>query len=226
MNHPLPKIVGYSTCRCADIYTALSNLGSLLIPVLDSTFQACTEATAMSTATHHKPQTVFIKGTSSGIGLACVPLFHSRGWDVVATIPIPFQASAELAQLSPKNRLFLIRLDVQDYTSIAPAVEQAIDNSGRVDLLVNNAGYGKEGLFEAISRAGLIRRECFRRVSILQFSNTTASQKHVLGLMDVTRGFLPQFRVDVGGGVIMISSDGGIWSPYRSQRCTMLQSSR
>jgi NAD(P)-dependent dehydrogenase (short-subunit alcohol dehydrogenase family) len=97
-------------------------------------------------------KTVFITGSSSGIGLACVQLFHSRGWNVVATMRDPSKTPAELTQLTPQSRLFVVRLDVQDYASIEPATEQAIHRFGRVDLLINNAGYAQQGLFEAISR--------------------------------------------------------------------------
>lgn len=94
--------------------------------------------------------TVVITGASSGIGLASARLFFEKGWNVVATMRSPEKAS-ELAALDPA-RILILRLDLQDLASIAPAIESSITKFGKIDLLLNNAGYGQNGLFETISR--------------------------------------------------------------------------
>lgn len=102
---------------------------------------------------HLEPlKTIFITGSSSGIGLASALLFHSLGWNVVATMRTPSNAPAALASLSSDPRVLLARLDLTDYASIEPAIKQGIEKFGKVDVLLNNAGYGQQGLFEAISR--------------------------------------------------------------------------
>lgn len=110
------------------------------------------------------PKTIFITGASSGIGLASVLLFHSRGWNVVATMRNPTNAPSVLTSLSTSHesppspssasdsRILITRLDVTDYDSIEPALKAGVDRFGKIDVLLNNAGYGQQGLFEAISR--------------------------------------------------------------------------
>jgi NAD(P)-dependent dehydrogenase (short-subunit alcohol dehydrogenase family) len=95
-------------------------------------------------------QTIFITGTSSGIGLASARLFYEKGWNVVATMRSP-DKDTELKALDPV-RMLVLRLDLQELSSIAPAIDAAISKFERIDLLLNNAGYGQIGLFETISR--------------------------------------------------------------------------
>lgn len=103
-------------------------------------------------ASSTKPKTVFITGCSSGIGLAAVQLFHSEGWNVVATMRKPAECPAELLKINPQERLLITRLDVQDIPSIEGAVKEALEKFGKVDVLVNNAGFAQQGLFEALTR--------------------------------------------------------------------------
>jgi NAD(P)-dependent dehydrogenase (short-subunit alcohol dehydrogenase family) len=95
-------------------------------------------------------KTIFITGASSGIGLASAKLFHQLGWNVVATMRTP-EKDTELKALDPA-RMLVARLDLQDYASIQPAIQAGINKFSTIDLLLNNAGYGQNGLFEAISR--------------------------------------------------------------------------
>ncbi|KAI0347748.1 short-chain dehydrogenase reductase SDR [Trametopsis cervina] len=143
-------------------------------------------------ASSTKPKTVFITGCSSGIGLAAVQLFHSEGWNVVATMRKPAECPAELLKINPQERLLITRLDVQDIPSIEGAVKEALEKFGKVDVLVNNAGFAQQGLFEALTREQIQA----------QFD------VNVFGVMDVTRALLPHFRAQGGGGIIMISSEG------------------
>jgi len=139
-------------------------------------------------------KTIFITGTSSGIGLACAKLFFQKGWNVVATMRSP-DKDVELRELvdPTSRRLLLLRLDLHDFSTIEPAVKAALDHFGKVDLLVNNAGYGQYGLFEMLTRKQI--QEQF--------------EVNVFGVMDVTRAFLPHFRSRQSGGIINISSGGG-----------------
>ena len=95
------------------------------------------------------PKTVFITGASSGIGLATARLFHERGWNVVATMRTP--ENSELTEKGDESML-VVRLDVQDSGSIESAVQAALAKFSKIDLLVNNAGYGQNGIFEMVSR--------------------------------------------------------------------------
>ncbi|KAH7925964.1 short-chain dehydrogenase reductase SDR [Leucogyrophana mollusca] len=139
-------------------------------------------------------KTIFITGASSGIGLASAQLFHARGWNVVASMRAPEKSPPELAAAA-SDRMLVVRLDLQDHASIAPALEAGIERFGAIDVLLNNAGYGQGGFFEAISREAVQA----------QFD------VNVFGVMDVTRLLLPHFRARGRGGVINVSSGAGFW---------------
>jgi len=132
-------------------------------------------------------RTVLITGASSGIGEASARYFEERGWNVAATMRSP-ERSALVGE-----RVACIALDVTDAASIDVAVAQTLERFGRIDALVNNAGYAVVGPFEAASEAQ-IRREF---------------DTNVLGLMRVTRAVLPLFREQRSGAIVNISSIGG-----------------
>ncbi|MHB0953924.1 MAG: SDR family oxidoreductase [Allorhizobium sp.] len=134
-------------------------------------------------------KTVFITGASSGIGKASAKFFQEKGWNVVATMRTP-EKESELDQL---DHVLLTRLDVQDPQSIHAAVEGAISRFGRIDVLVNNAGYGLYGVFEAVPRDRIQQ----------QFD------VNVFGVMDVTRALLPHFRSNRAGTIVNVSSGAG-----------------
>src|SRR4249920_2061461 len=85
-------------------------------------------------------KTVLITGCSSGYGLETARHFHSQGWNVVAT-----QRTPRGDVLRESERLRVLALDVTKPESIAAALEA----SGPIDVLVNNAGIGAIGAFEA-----------------------------------------------------------------------------
>ncbi|MCA9561516.1 MAG: SDR family oxidoreductase [Myxococcales bacterium] len=134
-------------------------------------------------------QTVFITGASSGIGRATAHHFHQRGWNVVASMRSPDKAG----DLADSERLLVTRLDVLDAASIASARDAAFERFGRVDVLVNNAGYGAYGPLEAFTMERIER----------QFDT------NVIGLLAVTKAFLPDFRARRAGVIVNISSIGG-----------------
>jgi len=146
-------------------------------------------------------QTIFITGASSGIGKASAILFASKGWNVIATMRDPSKET-ELTQI---DNVLVTRLDVQDHSSIDAAFNAAIDRFGHVDLLCNNAGYGQNGVFEAVPQEKI--KEQF--------------DVNVFGVMDVIRKFLPHFRANKRGFIINISSGGGIYAlPMMSIYCS------
>ena len=90
-------------------------------------------------------KTILITGASSGIGRATARLFQTRGWNVIATMRHPGKET----ELSARERTMVTRLDVQDIDSISLAVSAGISRFGRIDALLNNAGYGAYGPLEA-----------------------------------------------------------------------------
>ncbi len=140
----------------------------------------------------HTTRTVLITGCSTGFGEATARLFASRGWNVIATMRRP-EAGRALAAL---DKVLVIRLDVQDRASIEAAIDAGIARFGRIDALVNNAGFGLFGVFEATSRQRMLE----------QF------EVNVFGLMDVTRAILPHFRTNRSGVIVNISSGGGVFA--------------
>lgn len=134
-------------------------------------------------------KTILITGTSSGIGEATAKHFQTKGWNVVATMRNP-DSAGDLAEL---DNVQVVRLDVTDPASITDAVAAGIDRFGKIDVLLNNAGYGAYGALEAFSM-DRIRR---------QFDT------NVIGLMEVTKAVLPHMRANRAGTIINISSIGG-----------------
>jgi len=135
-------------------------------------------------------KTVLITGASSGFGKAATKLFAARGWNVIATMRSP-EKEEELGTLS---NVLLTRMDVQDFASIQQAIQAGISRFGKIDVLVNNAGYGAIGVFESATREQMRRQY----------------DVNVFGLMDVTQAVLPHLRANGGGVIINISSFGGV----------------
>jgi len=147
-------------------------------------------------------KTILITGASQGIGQAAAQLFASQGWNVVATMRTPDSAAGQALAALPG--VLVTRLDVEDKASIAAAIEAGIARFGRIDVLVNNAGYGQIGLFEP-APADTVQR---------QFD------VNVFGVMDTIRAILPHFRAQGGGAVLNVSSGAGMFTlPLASLYC-------
>jgi NAD(P)-dependent dehydrogenase (short-subunit alcohol dehydrogenase family) len=134
-------------------------------------------------------KTILITGASSGIGRETAKYFQAKGWNVVATMRSP-ENETELTGL---ENVLVTRLDVQDSASIEGAVAAGIDRFGKIDVLLNNAGYGAYGPLEATPM------EKVRR----QFD------VNVIGLLETTKAVLPHFRTNQDGTIINVSSMGG-----------------
>ncbi|AUC79992.1 short-chain dehydrogenase/reductase [Nonlabens sp. MB-3u-79] len=134
-------------------------------------------------------KTILITGTSSGIGKATAIYFQQKGWNVIATMRSP-EKDTELKEL---ENVLLEKLDVLDLESINQAIQNGIEKFGKIDALVNNAGYGAYGPLESFPRENIIK----------QFNT------NVIGLMDVTKAIIPHFRANKDGVIVNISSIGG-----------------
>jgi len=128
-------------------------------------------AVAALARTSTKSRIVLISGASSGIGKAAAELFARQGWQVVATMRRPPSGKP------PAGTEFLA-LDVTDEKSIRDAVSYVSKRYGRLDCLVNNAGFAVMGPFE----------RCSPEQAESQF------RTNVFGLMALTRAFLPLMR--------------------------------
>ncbi len=145
-------------------------------------------------------KTVLITGASSGFGKTTALHFAREGWNVVATMRRP-AAGEDLARLP---NVFVTRLDVQDPLSAAVAVDIGIARFGRIDAVVNNAGFGLFGLFEATPREKI--QEQF--------------DVNVFGVMEVTRAILPHFRKNRSGVILNVGSGAGVFTlPMLSLYC-------
>ena len=134
-------------------------------------------------------KTILITGASSGIGRATAKLFHENGWNVIATMRKP----EEEKELNHLENVFVTHLDVTDPVSITHAVHLGIVKFGKIDVLLNNAGYGVYGPLEATATDKIEQ----------QFAT------NVFGLLNVTKTVLPHFRKNRSGMIINISSMGG-----------------
>ncbi len=126
----------------------------------------------MSTS-NQNPKTIFITGSSSGLGRAAPKLFSSKGWKVIASMRNP-EKERELAKLPG---IALVPLDITDLHQIESAVASAVTMGG-VDVVFNNAGYGMSGPLEG-----------FTDEQILRMVNT-----NLMGPIRVTKAFVPHFR--------------------------------
>lgn len=141
-------------------------------------------------------KTIFITGSSTGLGRATAKLFAERGWNVIATMRNP-EKETELGQIPG---IQLLALDVTNAAQIEQAAREALA-AGPVDVVLNNAGYGLVGPLEAQSDEQIVAQ-----------INT-----NLLGTMRTTRAFIPAFRERGAGMFIAITSIGGfITLPFNS----------
>lgn len=134
-------------------------------------------------------QTILITGASSGFGQAAGRHFAERGWNVIATMRDPSRAG----DLVKAGNVFVTSLDVENRASIDTAVQAGLEHFGRIDVVLNNAGYGLFGIFEGISR-----ERVFEQFAV-----------NLFGAMDVVRATLPHLRANRAGTIINVSSGAG-----------------
>ena len=134
----------------------------------------------------------FITGTSSGFGREIARAALAAGDRVVATARRT-DGLADLVDQAP-DRVRAVALDVTDPVAVRAAVDVAVAEFGRIDVVVNNAGYGSRGALEELSD------EQVRA----QFD------VNVFGALDVLRAVLPVMRAQRSGHVVQMSSVGGV----------------
>lgn len=126
-------------------------------------------------------KTVLITGCSSGYGLETARYFHAQGWNVIATMRQPREGL-----LPVSDRMRPLALDVTRPESITATVQAA----GPIDVLVNNAGIGVVGAFEATPLA--TAREVF--------------ETNTFGTMAMMQAVIPQFRKRRAGVIVNVTS--------------------
>jgi NAD(P)-dependent dehydrogenase (short-subunit alcohol dehydrogenase family) len=141
--------------------------------------------------TIQKQKVWFITGCSTGFGRALTEAVLERGEIVVATARKP-QRLEDLAQ-QYGDRILVLPLDITQPSDVQAAVNQTIATFGRIDVLVNNAGYGVFGAVEEVNVLDVRR----------QF------ETNVYGALDITRAVLPHLRRQRSGRILNISSSGG-----------------
>jgi len=133
----------------------------------------------------------FVTGSSTGLGRALVEVLLEKGYCVSATARKP----SDLTSLRQKygKQILCPELDVTNPEQVRLSVQQTLDHFGRIDVVVNNAGYGLIGSVEEVTDKEIRR----------QFDT------NLFGALDVTRVILPHFRKQGSGHIVNISSIGG-----------------
>ena len=135
-------------------------------------------------------KTILITGCSTGIGRMTAKYFHEKGWNVAATVRSNPEQDEELNAL---ENVLVVALDVTKEDTIKSALHKTINRFGKIEVLLNNAGYGAYGVLEATSEQAIR----------MQFD------VNVIGALLVTKNVIPYMRKEGQGTIINISSMGG-----------------
>ena len=142
---------------------------------------------------------VLITGTSSGIGQATAVELAKRNWRVFATMRDTSKSAAlqdALAAVDARNRVEIVRLDVNDAASIRDAVTSTLASTGGLlDAVVHNAGMAVGGAFEDVPEA----------------TQRAVMETNFFGVLALTRAILPTFREQRRGRIIIVSSDAAFY---------------
>jgi NAD(P)-dependent dehydrogenase (short-subunit alcohol dehydrogenase family) len=133
----------------------------------------------------------FITGSSRGLGKSITEAVLAKGDNVAATARNPEQLKAFTDKYP--NQVYPLQLDVTDNDQIRTTVEQTIKHFGRIDVLVNNAGFGITGAAEAFTDEQV----------------RSQLDTNLYGPIEVTRAVLPYMRRQRSGHILQISSIGG-----------------
>ncbi len=140
------------------------------------------------------PKIVLITGTSSGFGLLSAARLASRGHIVYATMRNPDkQVALQEAVRKKGGQIQVMALDVTDKTSIRKAVEKILKDQGKIEVLINNAGFGVGGFFEDLTDRDI--RQQF--------------EVNFFGVLNCLREVIPSMRARRQGTIINISSVSG-----------------
>ncbi|WP_236059851.1 SDR family NAD(P)-dependent oxidoreductase [Chitinophaga rhizophila] len=133
----------------------------------------------------------FITGSARGLGKSITAAVLAKGDLVVATARNPAQLEAFVQQYG--GNILPLQLDVTDHQQVRAAVAAAIDRFGRIDVLVNNAGFGIIGAAEAFTDEQV----------------RSQLETNLYAPIEITRVILPYMRKQRAGRIIQISSIGG-----------------
>jgi NAD(P)-dependent dehydrogenase (short-subunit alcohol dehydrogenase family) len=139
---------------------------------------------------------IIVTGSSSGIGLESALLLARNGYITYATMRSPEKdTSIKTAVQKEGLPIRVVQLDVTDDNSVKNAVDHIISEASRIDVLVNNAGYGLGGALEDLS------------MEEIKFQYET----NLFGLIRVTQAVLPTMRKQKSGRILNLSSGAGIF---------------
>ncbi|MEU3305140.1 SDR family oxidoreductase [Streptomyces sp. NPDC006678] len=149
------------------------------------------------------PGTWFVTGTSRGLGLELVRQLLAQGGNVAATTRSAERLTAALGEGVDTGRLLPLTVDLTDEAQVKDAVGRAVERFGRLDVVVNNAGYGFLAALEETSDKDV------RDMLDVQ----------VVGVWNVLRAVVPVLREQRGGRIINVSSVLGLtavpgWALY------------
>jgi NAD(P)-dependent dehydrogenase (short-subunit alcohol dehydrogenase family) len=139
---------------------------------------------------------VIVTGSSSGIGLESALLLARNGYNAYATMRSPEKdTSIKTAVQKEGLPIRVVQLDVTDDSSVKNAVDHIISEAGRIDVLVNNAGYGLGGALEDLSMEEI----------------KSQYETNLFGLIRVTQAVLPTMRKQRSGRILNLSSGAGLF---------------
>lgn len=134
-------------------------------------------------------KTIFITGASSGLGKTTAKLFQSLGWNVIATMRNPGKED-ELIQL---ENITVLPLDVTNSKELEQTIDYVLKNY-KVDVVLNNAGYGLIGPLEAFTDEQIKKQ----------------IETNLMGVIRITKAFTPYFRERKQGVLINVTSSFGL----------------
>jgi NAD(P)-dependent dehydrogenase (short-subunit alcohol dehydrogenase family) len=135
----------------------------------------------------------FVTGTSRGFGRVWTEAALERG-DRVAATARNVESLAEISERYGDDQLLPLALDVTDKARVDAVVQEAHDHFGRIDVVVNNAGYGLFGAVEEVTEQ----------------QARDQLETNLFGALWVTKAALPLLRAQGGGHILQVSSIGGV----------------
>lgn len=137
----------------------------------------------------------FVTGASKGLGLALAEKLLAEGYQVAATS----RSVKNFEKSLPSSENFLpLEMDLLDENNVKKAIAETVDKFGRIDVVVNNAGYGQLGTLEELTDAE--SRKNF--------------DTNVFGSLNVIRQAMPYLRKQKSGNIINVASIGGITGAF------------
>ncbi|UBM60203.1 oxidoreductase [Marinilongibacter aquaticus] len=137
---------------------------------------------------------VLITGASSGMGKSTAYILHEQGYTVYGAA----RRTEQMKDLEEKG-MHIVSLDLTQDESIVNAVHTVLEKEGKIDILINNAGYGSYGAVEDVSLA-----EAKRQFEV-----------NIFGLARITQLILPSMRKQGAGRIVNVSSMGGkMYTPF------------